>query len=315
MAYLKQNFVSGQVFTEANADQIESNIRDHQHGIGGVGASGLSWIVASANAAFTVVNSMANTNWQCSSSFQITFDAAASLGKAFGAGFTNIGSGRVVLAAAAGQMIGPSSLFILTPTENINVWSDGSKLQLFGHTKGDFLIHRELSTTSRAVSNVLIQMPWINDFSQFKIALLPSQVASHSTIGSRIVMQFSVNSGTGFLTSAYSFAFDNDVTANPGSGMVLVNGTGFAGIGSPQVVSGEYTLTKGAWLSGSQSAFTMFGNNVTRANSNADYSRNVSMFATTSAQALLANSVNSFRLLGDTTAYFSNFEMVIWGVR
>lgn len=314
MSYIRQTFSSNQVFTDANASQIESNIRDHIHGVDGVGPSGISWAVASATASFAVVNSMATLNYQLSGDITATFAAAATLGQSFGIGMTNIGSGRVVLAAATGQFIGTSSIFALTPGANVSVWSDGAKLHLFGQTTGQFLLYKDISVNSRALS-APIQLPFINDFDHFILKIGPSQINSHASNNTRIVMQLSVDSGVSFITSAYEMIFNNQTVSAASSGLVVFSSTLFAGIGSPQVFSCEFKFTKGPWLSGSQSTFMSWSQSGVRANSNSSFVSLMSSFATTSATALLANSVNSFRLLGSTTAFFANRVISIWGVR
>lgn len=182
MGYSHQTFTSGQVLLAAQAQQIEVNIRDHVHGFSGVSAIGLAWTVGSATTARAVTSADIGSMIECFGDLQLSFLPAAQLGSLFSVSFYNAGSQRVVLAAAAGETIGPDgkSFFVLTPKCSINVYGHGvSPLQMFGETVGQFtLADIDMNTGGYAAGAVVksvqnIDIPYLfpGDFDFYELRI------------------------------------------------------------------------------------------------------------------------------------------------
>lgn len=167
MAYAFQTFGSGQVLTKGQEQQVEDNIRDHVHGQNGVGAAGLNWAVGSATSSFQAVASMSGTLWQVAGDFTITTDAPATLGKGWAQTYVNIGSGRIVIKPGAGTIDNGNSQFVLTPGCQINAFSDGANINLFGQAVGWFTLFRKIVASS--LHFVTIDKLFPGDFNLYEI--------------------------------------------------------------------------------------------------------------------------------------------------
>lgn len=318
MPYIYQTFSSGQVFTKGQAQQVEDNVRDHVHGRDGLGAAGMSFNPSSATSTFTVTQTNAAQNIDCSGAFQVNFNSAATLGSSFGAGFTNIGSGRVVLAAAAGQFIGPSSLFVLTPGEFVGVGSDGARLKLFGKTTGEFLLHEELFTGSTAFIRTT-QFPWFNDFDQFRATFDLTVSSLIVTAASVAVIQWSNTSGTNFATTGYvEYSPSLGTLVTTRAGVILSTLTG-ASPGVLQDFSTSVVFRRGTGaIPSSQAMLVAVVDGFTRSASVADvtYITAHTMLGNTGSASSIAINPNAFRLhTGATAAYITNGSIRVWGKR
>ena len=196
MAYQYQTFGSGQIFTSAQAQQMEDNVRDHRHGVDGVGASGASWPTTSKGAAFSLLSTDAATLFKCWGDFAVTCPAASTLGTQFGAAFVNAGSGRVVINAASGQWVAGNSGYVLTPGEGIILTSDGIELDVVGG--------RDRACLARIVQTVnslaQFDMRFCGEsFNFIRILLMPSTQSAGLN-----QMQVSVDSGQNFQAANYS---------------------------------------------------------------------------------------------------------------
>jgi hypothetical protein len=194
MAYQYQSFGSGAVFTGAQAQQIEDNIRDHRHGVDGVGASGAAWTSSSKGAAFSIVSTDAGTLFKCWGDFAVTCPAAATLGSAFGVAFVNCGSQRVVINAASGQFVANNSCYALTPGEGVVLTSDGIELDIVGG-RDRACVSRIFTTGSLAVVDCKI---FGGDFSLYRAILMPNGNGA-----GLYQMQVSIDSGASFIASNY----------------------------------------------------------------------------------------------------------------
>ena len=203
MAYSFQTFPTSSVFTSAQANQIEVNIRDHVHGADGVGPVGLSWIRESKSAGFTVQGADAGKIFDCAGDFTVDFDSAATLGDGFAASIKNVGSGRVALKPFGTQLIDTTSYFVVTPLEAINVYSDAANLLTFGHTKGWFIL-QDFNYTS-SIANVVFDKIFGDDFNGYMIELSNINITSTTLLALRV----SIDSGSTFQTTGYA----NDGTA------------------------------------------------------------------------------------------------------
>lgn len=318
MAYIYQTFSSGQVFTKGQAQQIEDNIRDHIHGANGLGAAGMSFNPSSATSTFTVTQTNAAQNIDLSGSFQVDFNSAATLGTSFGAGFTNIGSGRIVLAAAAGQFIGTSSIFILTPGEFIGIGSDGAKLKTFGKVTGEFLLHNETFTASTAFIRTT-QFPWFTDFNEFRMQIDVSVSSLIVSAASVAVIQWSNTSGTNFATTGYTeYSPSLGTLVTTRAGVILSTLTG-ASPGVLQDISTGVTFRRGtASVPSSQAMLIAVVDNFTRSALVTDvtYLTAHTMLGNTGSASSIAISPNAFRLhTGLSGAYITNGSIRIWGKR
>lgn len=196
MAYAYQTFTSGAVFTKAQAQQIEDNIRDHRHGVDGVGASGASWAVSSVAASQGIASTDAGTLFKCYGDLSLTFATAGTLGTSFGAAFVNAGSGRVALTAASGQWIHNNSVYALCPGEGVVVQSDGTELIVVGgqdHAK----LARVVTTTSVATVEILKCFP--GDFMFYELLVLPNLEAA-----GLVQMRVSTDSGSSYVSAGYA---------------------------------------------------------------------------------------------------------------
>ena len=213
MAYSFQTFVASSVFTSAQANQIEINIRDHVHGADGVGPVGLSWIRESKSAGFTAAGSDAGKMFDCTGDFTVDFASAATLGDGWAASFKNVGSGRIALVPFGTQNIDATSFFAVTPQESINVYSDAANLLTFGHTKGWFLLQDFFFTSSRGSVN--FDKIYGSDFASYKIEISEMGVTSLTVYGLRV----SVDSGSTFIATDYT-----NNTGSVSHSVILING-------------------------------------------------------------------------------------------
>jgi hypothetical protein len=200
MAYSYQTFSSGQVFTSGQAQQIEDNIRDHRHGADGVGVSGAAWEVVSKGAAFSVTSADAGKLFACYGDFQIDFAAAATLGSNFACAIKNIGSGRIVAAAAVGGYIEGNSYFAVTPGEMYVPQSTGSQLHMAaGNVHGPVrLAHVSLEQGSLAQIDITKCYP--GDFTMYEMRISNVLVSSTNILLGRI----STNSGSSYIATGYA---------------------------------------------------------------------------------------------------------------
>jgi hypothetical protein len=317
MAYVYQSFSSGQVFTKANAQQIEDNIRDHVHGANGIGAAGVSFNPGSATNNFTVTQAYAANNMDLSGEFTVSFNSAGTLGQSFGAGFTNIGSQRIVLQAAAGQFIGVSSIFILTPGEFIGIGSDGSKLKTLGNTTGRFLLHNQINTSSAAL-NRTINFPWFADFKNFEIQLDLSVVSLTATT-SLAILQWSPDSGTNFATAGYhEYTTAGGVSTTRGGVVLFGNpGGGTQGIRT-KAISNIKLSRQSNDLANSTSIIMHQLSSFSQSTTVSDYSYlfgQTAMGLSTLAQQYGA-AANALRIIsGQATAFVERGSIMIWGER
>jgi hypothetical protein len=201
MAYTYQSFTSGQIFTGAQAQQIEDNIRDHKHGVDGVVAAGAAWVTTSTNVAFSTASTDAGKLFKCFGDFSVTFAAAATLGANFGAAYVNCGSGRVQLTAASGQFIHQHSYYALAPGEGVIVSSDGIELEVVG---GSDKVRLQRVTLAGSAANITLDRLYPNDFRFYEIV-----ATFHQTTTGEVTYRFSQDSGSSFLATGYS-----DATAN-----------------------------------------------------------------------------------------------------
>lgn len=196
MAYTYQTFGSGAVFTKSQAQQIEDNIRDHRHGVDGVGASGASWAVSSTAASQAIASTDAGKLFKCYGDLTLTFATAGTLGSAFGAAFINAGSGRVALTAASGQWIHNNSVYALCPGEGVVVQSDATELMVVGgqdHAK----LARVVTTTSVATIEILKCFP--GDFQWYELIVYPNLEAA-----GLVQMRVSTDSGSSYISAGYA---------------------------------------------------------------------------------------------------------------
>lgn len=196
MAYQYQSFGSGQVFSAAEAQQIEDNIRDHRHGVDGVGPSGAAWAASSKASAFSVASTDAGTLFKCYGDYAVQFAAAATLGTAFGAAFKNVGSGRIQLNAASGQFIDNHSYYALCPGEGVMVTSDGTDLTVVGG-QDNVKLCRVVTTGSIAAIELLKCFP--GDFMMYELVAFPNMNGT-----GLFQMQVSSNSGSSYLAAGYA---------------------------------------------------------------------------------------------------------------
>lgn len=197
MSYQYQTFSSGQIFTGAQAQQIEDNIRDHVHGKDGVGASGASWAATSKGAAFSITSSDAGTLFKCWGDFAVTCPAAATLGGVFGAGFVNCGSGRISINAASGQWINGNSCYALTPGEGIVLTSDTIELEVIGGRDRACLARYVQTVNSLAFVPLTTLFP--GDFTRYMLYIQPN-----TQTGGLIQMQVSMDSGSNYMSTNYA---------------------------------------------------------------------------------------------------------------
>lgn len=320
MSYSFQSFASGQIFTAAQANQIEESIASHRHGILSVGISGLSWAVGSLETGVTITQRDNLKNYAVTENITIGFNPVAVLGSTFGVGFTNIGSGRVVLAAAAGEFIGPSSQFVLTPGSNISVHGGATQLSLFGHTTGEFLLFADEQVGSKAVTQT-IPFPWMCDFNAFRFKIGPTLVTSAATNPvPAILLQWSVDSGSSFIETGYELCGGGN-PADPAVYSNVESGAYFAApIAATAVTSGPllYDVEGSFYRASAGSAFMIVHNTRTYVRSNGNEFQNrdfMTIFGASSPGIIQANSVNAFKILGSSNAYTEQRDITIWGVR
>lgn len=197
MSYSLQTFSSGQVFTSGQAQQIEFNIRDHRHGVDGVGISGASFEVTSKGAAFSVASTDGGKMYTCYGDYQVDFATAGTLGANHATAFKNVGSGRIVLAAAVGGYIEGSSYFCLTPGETVIAQSGGDQIHLTGNVHGPARLARILLTSSMAQIDLTRMYP--GDFARYELLLKP-QLNSLGVV----MLRYSVDSGSTFVSANYT---------------------------------------------------------------------------------------------------------------
>jgi hypothetical protein len=196
MAYAYQTFNSGAVFTASQAQQIEDNIRDHRHGVDGVGASGASWAVSSVAASQAIASTDAGKLFKCYGDLALTFATAGTLGTSFGAAFVNVGSGRIALTAASGQWIHNNSVYALCPGEGVVVQSDGTELIVVGG-QDNAKLARVVTVTSTATVEILKCFP--NDFLWYEVRAAPNLEG----IG-LVQMRVSTDSGSSYISAGYA---------------------------------------------------------------------------------------------------------------
>jgi hypothetical protein len=224
MPYAYQSFTSGQVLTGAQMQQVEDNIRDHKHGLAGVGVVGLGYNVSSKGGAFSVAAADHGTLFLAAGDFDISMGAAGSLGATFGAGFKNIGSGRIAIKPNGSQLIDASSYFVLAPGEMVNVYSDAIGLGTFGNSLGP----KQLWDTGNIVSltNVDITRLYPGDFGKYELTIEQMTVTANCEI--RVLV--SQDSGSSFIAAGYS----DETTADTTFGVLTPSA-----IGSVQFVYGQ----------------------------------------------------------------------------
>lgn len=197
MAYQYQSFGSGQIFTSAQAQQIEDNIRDHVHGKDGVSPAGASWEVQSKGAAFTIASTDVGKLFQCYGDYAVNFPAAGALGASFATALKNVGSGRVQLTASSGQYIEGNSFYSLAPGESVIAQSDASNLILVGANHGMVRLARFASVGSLAQFEITHFYP-----GEFQKYMLRGRFAISATgIANAVV---SIDSGSSYLGSGYT---------------------------------------------------------------------------------------------------------------
>ena len=196
MAYAYQTYGSGAVFTSAQAQQIEDNIRDHRHGVDGVGASGASWQVSSTSTSQGIASTDAGKLFKCYGDLALTFATAGTLGTAFGAAFVNVGSGRIALTAASGQWIHNNSVYALCPGEGVVVQSDGTELIVVGG-QDNVKLCRVATTGSVAAIELLKCFP--GDFMYYEVITFPNMNGA-----GLLQMQVSSDSGSSYLAAGYA---------------------------------------------------------------------------------------------------------------
>lgn len=204
MTYSYQTFSSGQILTAAQAQQCEVNIRDHVHGISGsVQNVGLNWPISSINAARAMTAADIGGMYQVYGDINLDFLPVNQLGSLFSVSFLNASSGRVVLRASGGELIGASSQFVLTPRASINVFAGSSgHLSLFGDTVGWFTLYDAKFPTS--VKNVTLDHIFPGDFDVYEVSLTDPLVTSNA--GSIAGMLVSTDSGSSFEQLVYDNA-------------------------------------------------------------------------------------------------------------
>lgn len=201
MAYTYQSFTSGQIFTGAQAQQIEDNIRDHVHGLGGVVAAGASWVTTSTAVAFSIASTDAGKLFKCFGDYSVSFAAAATLGANFGAAFVNCGSGRVQLTAVSGQFIHQHSYYALAPGEGVIVSSDGTELEVVGASDR---VRLQRVTLAGSAANITLDRLYPDDFRGYEIV-----GSFHQTATGEVTFRVSVDSGGSYLATGYSDSSGN----------------------------------------------------------------------------------------------------------
>lgn len=231
MAYQYQSFGSGQVFSAAEAQQIEDNIRDHRHGVDGVGPSGAAWAASSKASAFAVASTDAGTLFKCYGDYAVQFAAAATLGTAFGAAFKNVGSGRIQLNAASGQFIDNHSYYALCPGEGVSVTSDGTELTVIGG-QDNVKLCRVVTTGSTASFELLKCFP--GDFMWYELVVFPNMNGN-----GLLQMQVSSDSGSSYIAAGYA----NTTGAQTNVGNLSLNNTNSRSVSFSRVICGNSAHT------------------------------------------------------------------------
>lgn len=275
MAYSYQTFTSLAVFTSAQAQQIEDNIRDHRHGVDGVGPAGASWLTTSQAIAFNLASTDAGKLYKCYGDFSVECAAAATLGTAFGVAFSNVGSGRIQINAASGQYINNHSYYALCPGEGIVITSDGIELTTIGG-QDNAKLGRVVVTASTASVDFLKCFP--NDFTQYELFIQPNQTAA-----SILQVRVSVDSGSNFIQAGYA----NGTGAQTQEGNLSLTNSN-----SKQLVYVRMSFSNGDNIRSIQNAYTTFALRRTGTTIATD----TNYFMTTSALGL----INAFRILPDT---------------
>jgi hypothetical protein len=288
MAYQYQSFGSGAVFTGAQAQQIEDNIRDHRHGVDGVGPSGAAWAASSKASAFSVVSTDAGTLFKCYGDYAVQFAAAATLGTAFGAAFKNVGSGRIQLNAASGQFIDNNSYYALCPGEGVSVTSDGTELTVIGGQDHAKLCRVTLPGSAAAI-DILKCFP--GDFHAYELVAFVNQTAA-----SILQMRVSVDSGSTFISGGYA----NGVGAQTQEGNLSTTNSN-----SKQLVYSRVQFGNGQQISSIQngySAYSLRRTGTTIANDS-------NFFLTASAMGM----ISGIRLLTDAGGLTADTTVELFG--
>lgn len=164
MPYSLQTFAFNQVLTAAQVNQIEANIRDHVHGVGGVAASGLSWNYTAISSAQTIQPTDAGKHYLCSpytwssGTMVLDFSTVGDLGAGWSATFTNVGSqGVVLLDPSTTEKIHGNSEYCIGIGETVLVHCDGNELFCYGNAvNGPTLLHRFISSNADIGSATVI---------------------------------------------------------------------------------------------------------------------------------------------------------------
>lgn len=125
-----QTFSFEQVLTAAQMNQVEVNVRDHVHGRDGVGSTGLNFPRTAQAAGFTAQAGNNGQLYECSGTFTIDFDAAATLGAGWAITVYNTDSGDITLDPSGAETIDGDSTFAVPNGGVVCVYSDGSNLQI-----------------------------------------------------------------------------------------------------------------------------------------------------------------------------------------
>jgi len=196
MPYSLQTFAFNQVLTAAQMNQVEANIKDHVHGVGGVAATGLSWNYTSISSAQSIQPTDAGKHYLCSpytwSSGTMVLDLSTvgDLGAGWAATFTNVGSmGVVLLDPSTTEKIHGNSEYCIGIGETVLVHCDGNELFCYGnHVGAPVLLHRFISSNADIGSGTVIcsynvawdTMQWLDLLGGF------SAVSAKSNISLRV---------------------------------------------------------------------------------------------------------------------------------
>jgi len=286
MAYTYQTFGSGAVFTKSQAQQIEDNIRDHRHGVDGVGASGASWQVSSTAASQAIASTDAGKMFKCYGDLNLTFATAGTLGLSFGAAFVNAGSGRVALTAASGQWIHNNSVYALCPGEGVVVQSDGTELIVVGGQDSAKLCR---VVTTGSVANIELLKCFPDDFMYYEMIAYPNLNAA-----GLFQMQLSATSGSSYATAGY---------ANTTGGQTTVGNLTLTNTNSRAIVLSKVEFNNSSHVSSVRNVFHAYSLHGTI---NTDDNR----FYTTSLLGL----VNAIKLINDGGGFNAGSIVELYGI-
>ena len=129
MTYILQTFSFEQVLTSAQMNQVEVNIRDHVHGRDSVVSTGINFPRETKADGFTAQVSDNGKFFECSGTFTITFDSAATLTSGWAITVSNTDAGDITIDPNGAETIDGVTTFALPSGSEVVIYSDGTNLQ------------------------------------------------------------------------------------------------------------------------------------------------------------------------------------------